>query len=100
MSNENVIGKCWHCSAELQSADYGRENACLSCGKPTRVCRNCRWYAPDRTNQCEEPMADRVMDKTHANFCGYFEPTTTPGGEGEKSGEDTLRQAAEDLFKF
>jgi primosomal protein N' len=53
MNNETVIGKCWHCDAELQSADYGRECDCRGCGKPTRVCRNCRWYAPDRANQCK-----------------------------------------------
>ena len=100
MSSDNIIGKCWHCSADLQSVDFGRENNCLGCGKPTRVCRNCRWYAPDRTNQCEEPMADRIMDKTHANFCGYFEPTTETGSDSEKSAGDALRQAAEDLFKF
>lgn len=99
MNSETVIGKCWHCGADLHSVDYGRETDCRGCGKPTRVCRNCRWYAPDRTNQCEEPMADRVMDKTHANFCGYFEPTTSPRSDGEKSAEDALRQAAEDLFR-
>jgi primosomal protein N' len=100
MNNETVIGKCWHCSAELQSADYGRESDCRGCGKPTRVCRNCRWYAPERTNQCEEPMAERVLDKTHANFCDFFEPTTTPRDDGDKTSDDAIRQAAEDLFKF
>ena len=99
MSSENIIGKCWHCGAELQHADFSRENNCLGCGKPTRVCRNCRWYAPQRTNQCEEPMAERVLDKTHANFCGYFEPTVDTGDSGEQQAESAMRQAAEDLFK-
>jgi hypothetical protein len=99
MNSEAIAGKCWHCGSELQSADYGRENDCRTCEKPTRVCRNCRWYAPQRPNQCEEPMAERVMDKTRANFCDYFEPTVTPLDGGGATCEDSLRQAAEDLFK-
>ena len=92
-------GHCWHCGQELHGPDYDRENHCPRCGKAAHACRNCRFFAPGKANQCEEPMADRVMDKTHANFCGYFEPTTSPRGDGEKSAEDALRQAAEDLFK-
>jgi hypothetical protein len=44
-------------------------------------------------------MAERVMDKTRANFCDYFEPTVTPLDGGGATSEDSLRQAAEDLFK-
>lgn len=97
--NDTVKGKCWQCGGDLEAVDYGRETTCLSCGKPTRVCRNCRWYAPSRPNQCEEPMADRVMDKEKANFCGHFEPTMESAGTGTDTSKDTLRQAAEDLFK-
>ena len=101
MSSESVIGKCWHCGADLTQADYGRETDCRSCGKAARVCRNCRWYAPDRPNACEEPMAERVLDKTHANFCDHFEPTMTPRDSmAAEATEDALRKAAEDLFKF
>jgi predicted RNA-binding Zn-ribbon protein involved in translation (DUF1610 family) len=101
MSGETIVGRCWHCGTELQSADIGRETDCRNCGKATRACRNCRWYAPGRANDCEEPMAERVLDKTRANFCDYFEPTTTPrGSEDAQSSDDELRKAAEDLFKF
>jgi hypothetical protein len=45
-------------------------------------------------------MAELVADKLRANFCGYFEPTTTPlQGGGAAPASDSLRQAAEDLFK-
>ena len=97
--SETVKGRCWQCGGDLEAVDYGRETTCRSCGKPTRVCHNCRWYAPSRPNQCEEPMADRVMDKQNANFCGYFEPTTDPLGGDSGDSKDSLRQAAEDLFK-
>ncbi|MCU7845983.1 MAG: hypothetical protein KZQ93_19285 [Candidatus Thiodiazotropha sp. (ex Monitilora ramsayi)] len=97
--SETIIGKCWHCGADLKSSDYGRENSCLKCGKPTRVCRNCRWYAPSRANQCEEPMAEAVMDKTKANFCNYFEATDEQNADQQQTAAEDLRKAAEDLFK-
>jgi hypothetical protein len=96
----DIIGKCWNCGTGLGAHDYGRENGCLKCGKPTRVCRNCRWYAPGRPNACEEPVAESVMEKERANFCSFFEPAAEPGQEGEQESPDGLRQAAEDLFKF
>jgi len=92
-----IIGNCWHCNVGLGKHDYGRETTCSGCGKPTRVCRNCRWYDPSRTNQCQEPIAERIMDKTRANYCEYFEATAQVGGDGGVP--DALRLAADDLFK-
>ncbi|MET0104692.1 MAG: hypothetical protein ABW072_06030 [Sedimenticola sp.] len=97
--SDNIQGKCWSCGTELGASDYGRETNCLTCGKPTRVCRNCRWYAPGQTNECREPVADRVMEKDKPNYCSFFEPTGEPVG-GASSDQDDLLKAAEDLFKF
>lgn len=94
----SIIGRCWHCGAELTVSDYGRETACLACGKPTRVCRNCCWYDPARTNQCKEPQAERVMAKERANYCEFFAATAELESE-ENTPRQDLRQAAEDLFK-
>jgi hypothetical protein len=96
-----IIGKCWHCAADLASVDYSREGACLGCGKQTHCCRNCRFYQRGRPNDCFEPMAEPVGDKQRANFCGYFEPTLSPRsptGASATDGADALRQA-DDLFK-
>ena len=98
--NDLIKGKCWHCAQELQAADYGRETNCLNCGKPTRVCRNCRWYAPGRPNQCEEPAAEPVPDKEKPNFCELFEATQEPRSSEQGASAAAMRQAAEDLFKF
>jgi hypothetical protein len=98
MSSE-IIGHCWRCGAGLRAADYGREAACLGCGKPTHCCRNCRFYRPGRPNDCFAPTAELVADKLRANFCGYFEPTTTPLRGAATPASNSLRQAAEDLFK-
>lgn len=91
-------GSCWQCGSELSAHEYGRETLCLKCSKPTRVCRNCRWYDPAFTNQCQEPQAEKVQDKIRANYCDFFEPTTAiKGGAAGPDGDH--RQAAEDLFK-
>jgi len=96
---ETIQGKCWSCGTELGPHDYGREDNCLQCTRPTRVCRNCRWYDPGVTDQCAEPMADRVMEKERSNYCEYFEPAAAPLGAGAGA-QDALLQAAEELFKF
>ena len=95
----DIIGKCWHCGADLAKADYGRETTCLACGKPTRVCRNCRHYSPGRPNDCVEPQVERVLDKERANFCELFDPTREPASAGGSSSQDDLLEAARDLFK-
>ncbi len=99
MSSE-IIGTCWSCGHGLQASDYGRETNCLNCSRPTRVCLNCRWYAPERTNACEEPVAEPVMEKDRPNFCSFFEPATgNQAGSESKSAADHMA-AAEDLFKL
>jgi predicted RNA-binding Zn-ribbon protein involved in translation (DUF1610 family) len=94
-----VIGRCWHCGAELTDLDYAREATCPNCRKFTHSCRNCRWYARGRPNDCAEPVADPVADKERANFCGYFEASLPKDAGSAAPDEDALRQAAEDLFK-
>ena len=94
-----TIGHCWHCRRPQTKADYGRETLCLGCGKPARVCRNCRHYAPGRPNDCLEPVAERVMDKTRANPCEFFEPHPDPSGDAGAPGADALRAAADALFR-
>jgi hypothetical protein len=99
MSDE-IIGKCWHCGAGLTKADYARETTCLACGKPTRVCLDCRHFARGRPNDCMEPLAERVLDKTRANFCEHFDPTDRPAAAPSVTAPaDSLRQAAQDLFR-
>ena len=97
MSDE-IAGNCWHCGRGLSKADYGREVVCPWCGKATRVCRNCRHFAPGRPNDCLEPMAERVLDKDRANFCELFDPTERPATARQPAKEDLLKKA-QDLFK-
>ena len=91
-------GNCWNCGQSLSGADYARENRCPSCVRATHSCRNCRFYSPGKPNECFETLVERVVDKERPNFCDYFEAAKHQG-TSENSSTETLRQAAEDLFK-
>ena len=95
----NWQGTCWHCGQSLKAADYQRENRCPACGRATHACRNCRFFAPGRPNECLEPMVERVLEKERANFCELFDPADRPLSTGAGKPEDALRKAAEDLFR-
>lgn len=97
--SEETTGSCWNCGRALSALDYGRENTCPGCGKSTRVCRNCRFFAPGRANECLEPMVERVVDKQMANYCEYFAPSREAGSGAGPSHDESLRNAAENLFK-
>jgi hypothetical protein len=89
-------GKCWGCGTDLTALDYGRADRCKTCGKDTKVCRNCTFYDRSYNNECREPQAERVVDKERSCFCEYFNPSTT-GGSGPT--RDALKSAAEALFR-
>ncbi len=46
---------------------------CPACRAELHVCRSCVYYDTGVANQCREPVAEPVSDKTRANFCGYFQ---------------------------
>lgn len=92
-------GHCWHCGAGLTALDYGRECECPGCSAPTRCCRNCRHFAPGRANECMEPQVERVIDKARSNFCEWFEPAMNPGPGATAPDAESLRRAAEALFR-
>ena len=89
-------GVCWSCGQALSGHDYQREGECPACRKQTHVCKNCRFFAPGRPNDCFEPIAEKVNDKTRANFCDYFEPSSNAYTASDSA--DALKAAADDLF--
>lgn len=72
---------CWKCGAEQTGIllPLSRTEACGTCGADLHVCRMCRFYDTGVANACREPVAERVTDKTRANFCGYLELRTDAG---------------------
>ncbi len=91
-------GRCWSCGIELTALDYGRSDRCRQCGRDTKVCKGCQHYDPASHNECRESQAERVLDKERSNFCDYFRPSSECGAAYAES-RNTLRQAAEALFK-
>ncbi|TCJ14644.1 hypothetical protein EZJ19_09350 [Parasulfuritortus cantonensis] len=78
---------CWKCGTNLKEVPlpYGRRTECPVCRAELHVCTMCRHYAPGKGRPCLEPMAEEVKDKTHGNFCDWFQaapshnhPTAAP----------------------
>lgn len=99
MSGDSV-GTCWSCGAELEQEEFAHRESCPQCSMDIWVCLNCRFHDPSAYNECREYQAERVVNKETANFCDYFKPKVISGaGKRAGSAEDSLRAAAEALFK-
>jgi len=89
---------CFSCQHELSfEGSVGRQDVCPECQAYVHCCRNCRFYDPSVYNECSEPMAERVVDKEQANYCDYFEPSSSKTAAAGKEG--SAKQGLEDLFK-
>ena len=68
--------QCWRCGASLadEPLPLAREAHCHACSADLHVCRLCTFYDTRVANHCREPIAEKVNDKTRANFCGYLVP--------------------------
>lgn len=96
---------CHHCNRELNvEAVVERTAGCPYCHSDLKCCLNCTFFDPGRNNQCREPQAEWVSEKSKANFCEFFSFGETsaigrPGGGSEKSDKDRARSAFDSLFK-
>lgn len=73
---------------------------CPTCRAELHSCRNCRSYSPGRNNDCDEPSAERVVDKERRNRCEWFRAKPAGGAAGKKSDPAAAaRAAAEALFR-
>ena len=84
---------CWRCGTALtdEPLPLARAAQCRACHADLHVCRLCEFHARGIANECREPIAERVVDKTRANFCGYFKPR---GSAWQGKPETTEAQAA------
>ena len=78
--------RCWKCQATQsdEPLPLSRRAECSRCGADLHVCRQCEFFDPKVSESCREPIAEPVLDKTKANFCGYFVPVSP---ERERSPE-------------
>ncbi len=65
---------CWRCGASIaeEPLPLARAAHCTACRADLHVCKLCEFYATGIANDCREPIAERVVNKERANFCGYF----------------------------
>mgnify|MGYP000917515220 CR=1 FL=1 len=90
--------KCFSCGKEnIVPGQVGRKDECSQCGADLHSCKCCVHHDPKVYNECKEPQADVVKERDRANFCDYYDPSTTGGKSGPSKAD--LLAAAEALFK-
>lgn len=94
---------CFFCGKEVSiEGKVGRSDVCRHCSSDLKVCRNCTFHDERVYNECKEHNAERVVDKTRANFCEFFTPKEAAGSDGktpEQKRAEAMKAAAEALFK-
>ena len=79
---------CHRCGTSFDPlGQVSRQSACVKCNAWLRCCLNCEFYDPKSKNECVEPQAEPIPDKTQSNFCELFRPSP-------KSGTRTAAKAA------
>ncbi|MGD8978231.1 MAG: hypothetical protein PVG91_11550 [Gammaproteobacteria bacterium] len=98
MTQDNLV--CWKCGGSLEEIPLplSRRAECPDCGAELHVCRMCRFYDTTVANQCREPVAEPVQDKTRANFCGYLEPRSGAWQPADRTGASEAEQGLDALF--
>jgi hypothetical protein len=92
---------CWKCGASLVELPLplSRLAECPRCRAYQHACRLCVHYAPGRPKACNEQDAEEVLNKDHANFCGWFEPRDHAFKAGPAAQRaDAARSALDSLF--
>lgn len=76
----------------------GFRETCFACGEDLHCCKNCKFHDVNCYNECHETQADRVVEKTRANFCEYFQigsksvAATDPTAEAKKKLEALFKK--------
>lgn len=91
---------CWKCGAPIGHLPFplGRMSRCDQCKADLHVCKLCKFYDTTRANQCQETVADPVVDKQRANFCGYFQPEPDAFKQQDSTVTNSAQQQLADLF--
>lgn len=91
---------CWKCGFSLSqlTLPIGRRDVCPACDAELHVCRGCVDYDPSVAQQCREPTAESVSDKTRANFCGHFAPKAFAYVADDKSEVSAAEAQLQALF--
>lgn len=91
---------CWKCAASLADLllPVSRLAKCKSCNADLHVCRMCKFYDTTVSNSCTEPIAEKVTDKQHKNFCGYYQPAPQALRPDSNTSNDAAKSRLDALF--
>ena len=90
---------CFHCQKSNTSlSKIGFRDECLSCRSDLHVCKNCEFYDVKSYNECREPSAEVVREKSRFNLCEFFS-ASKKGSAGIIDEKARLKAAADALFK-
>jgi hypothetical protein len=90
--------RCFRCNEVVEEQElFSRRDECGKCGADLHVCKNCLFFSPGRSNECQEPQAERVADKERSNYCDFFR-FKDEGKQGTPRKEDA-KEAWDELFK-
>ena len=89
---------CHHCGHDVHlETAIQRTDSCPSSYSDLKCCLNCTFHDPGRNNQCAEPAAEWVPDKSKANFCEFFALRRAAGAP--PAAKVSARSAFDSLFK-
>ena len=90
--------RCFRCNAAVEEREFfSRRDECGTCGADLHVCKNCSFYRLGRSNECEEPQAERVADRERSNYCDFFRFKEEQGEAA--SAKEGAKKAWDQLFK-
>lgn len=90
--------ECWKCGSPITDTPFplARTSTCGTCDAELHVCKLCAFYDISVANQCRETIADPIVEKERANFCGYFSPK--PQAYVARKSDDVARAQLDALF--
>ncbi len=88
---------CWKCNKLVseEPVKIGFRAACQHCGSDLHVCKNCRYYAPGKPNDCAVPGTDYIRDREASNLWEEFKVKIP---EKISSFQDSAKDKARRLF--
>lgn len=97
----NVVVRCADCGHQTGGeirVDF--DTTCERCQAALHNCRNCRSFDTAARFQCRQPIPERLLSKTAANECTYYEARTVLDSTGKRAkGPENPRSAFDALFK-
>ena len=90
---------CYSCKKLLEhqtGEKVFRNEECPFCQASLRCCKMCKHFDMTAYNECQEPVAERLLEKERANFCEFF---SMAGEQNSGPEKNILLNAANSLFK-